>query len=225
MWRKAGIVVAVLALGLTAAVGALASPTRAAVDRRPPLPPRGLPFTGSHLLAYTSLGVALLAGGLLLRQLTRRLSTARAGGGRASREARALPDAHLQEATASPPDNGSVPAMLRPFSPELLLIERHRRVLQIGDAVGSGDADAIVRLRRELGEIDQLLYRDGSGWQVWASTPATSADARPVGGGDRGAEVLRTAGARPAALFSAAGPSAGRKRREREVTQLAASGG
>jgi hypothetical protein len=293
MWRKAAIVGAVLALGLRVAVGALASPAGAGVHKQPPLPPRGLPFTGSHLLAYTSLGVALLAGGLLLRLLTRNLDPLRIGRGGASTQAaaavggrgavvrprsngtRALPNA-LKAATAPPPGTGAPPAMrsrlgrlaavvsvlapalpvmtdlrsrivptsasprrsrlsrpwlvrsrpehvLRQFS-ELLLLERHRRLLQIGDAVSSSDAEAIMRLRRELGEIEQLLYRSSSGWQVGDSAPAKSEDATSVGGGAGSAKVLSPAGARTALLFGALGSPAGRNGREQDVL-LAARGG
>src|SRR5438093_2891913 len=89
MLRKPAIVVAVLAVSLTAAVAALAAPARAPLHAhpRPPLPPRGLPFTGSHLLAYTSLAIALIAGGLLLRLLALSLSSGPAGRVRAGEQA------------------------------------------------------------------------------------------------------------------------------------------
>ena len=197
MLRKPAIVVAVLAVSLTAAVAALAAPARAPVHAhpRPPLPPRGLPFTGSHLLAYTSLAIALITGGLLLRLLAPGLSSAPAGRVRAAEQGRAAARAGRPFGQARSSQRQVLPnpsreaaarrrmvrrrisgrwswsrrlrvssrhgdQVLRPYLDPLLL-QRHRQLLRIGDAVSSGDAEAIVRLRREIQKIDQLLYRSG----------------------------------------------------------------
>jgi len=46
---------------------------RPPADPSPPVPPRGvLPFTGSDLATFTSLGIALMAGGFLLRLMGRK---------------------------------------------------------------------------------------------------------------------------------------------------------
>lgn len=70
--RRRLVVLALVASlgGAGSALAANSTPTaqrQVVGQRQSSLPPRGLPFTGSHLAVITSLGIALIAGGFLLR--------------------------------------------------------------------------------------------------------------------------------------------------------------